>query len=121
MFEVHTWKEVRGPAGAVRFETRCAKSGCSGTPLLFEGQVAVDMSVVQPLDAKKMKRARMVYWKTSKHEREELKERVWAGATQSYASKADQRSVDRQPPKCDEEAGVEGDWMLKRLYDIGFV
>ena len=43
-----------------------------------------------------------------------------AGATQSYASKADQRSVDRQPPKCDEEAGVEGDWMLKRLYDIGW-
>ena len=41
-----------------------------------------------------------------------------AGANQSYA-KADQRSVDRQAPKCDEEA-VEGDWMLKRLYDIGW-
>ena len=28
-----------------------------------------------------------------------------AGANQSCASKADQRSLDRQAPKCDEEAG----------------
>ena len=89
--------------------------------LLFEGQVAVDMRVVCPQDAKKMllKRARMVYWNkwAAKHECEELKEGVWLEPTKAVLQR--QTHGAWQAPKCDEEAGLEGDWMLKRLYDIG--
>ena len=63
LIEVQTWKQVRGPAGAVMCETRdLGIMWPQWHTLLFEGQVAVDMSAVSPQDVKKMllKQARMV-------------------------------------------------------------
>ena len=75
IFEVQTWRQARGPAGAVMCETRDLGI------LIFEGQVAVDMRYVCPKDVKKMllKQARSTYWKkwAAKHEYEELKECIW--------------------------------------------
>ena len=65
IFELWTWKQVRGPAGAVLCETRdLGVMWPQWHALLFEGQVAVDMRVVRPQDGKKMllKHARMVHW-----------------------------------------------------------
>ena len=70
-----------------------ASSDRNVTTLVFEEQVKVDVRVVRPRDVKKMllKQARMVNWKkwAAKHEYEELKEGVWAGADPSYALKND--------------------------------
>ena len=74
--------------------------------LLFEGQVAVDMSVVWPHDVKRMllEQAKMVFWNkwTATHECEELKRRSLAGANPRDAAKEYQRVMDRQAPQCDE-------------------
>ena len=78
VFEVQTWRQVRGLAGAVMCETRDL---CNQWPqwhtLLFEEQVPVDMRVVGPQDMKKMllEQARMRHWKEwgAKHEYEELR------------------------------------------------
>ena len=82
IFEVQTWRQVRGPAGAVVCKTR--DSGIRWPQwhtLLFEGQVAVDMTVICLQDVKKMlqEQARKGYWKkwAAKHECEELKVGVW--------------------------------------------
>ena len=66
VFEIQTWRQVRGPAGAFMRETRDLDiSFPQWHTLLFEAQVAVDMWVVCPQDVKKMqlKQARMVHWK----------------------------------------------------------
>ena len=82
VFEVQTWKQVRGPARSVMCETRdLGIKWPRWHTLLFEGQVSVDMRVVCPQDVKKMllRQARIVYWKrwAAKHECEELTEGVW--------------------------------------------
>ena len=63
--------------------------------LLFEEQVAVDMWVVCPQDVKKMllKQVRMNCWEemAAKHECEELKAGVLAGANPGYAATEGQR------------------------------
>ena len=79
IFEVQTWRQVTGAAGAFVCETRdLGIKWSQWHTLLFERQVAVDMRVVCPQDVKKMllKQARMVYWKklAAKHEHEKLKE-----------------------------------------------
>ena len=81
IFEVQTWGQVRGFAGAVLCETRdFGHQMATMHTLIFEGQVAVDMRYVCPKDAKKMllKRARSTYWKkwAAKHEYAELKEGI---------------------------------------------
>ena len=63
----------RGPAGAVMCETRdLGIKWPQWHTLLFEGQVAVDVSVVCPQDVKNLflKQASTVYWKVwaAKHE-----------------------------------------------------
>ena len=66
VFEVQTWRQVRGPAGAFMRETRDLDiSWPQWHTLLFEAHVAMDMRVVCPQDVKKMqlKQARMVHWK----------------------------------------------------------
>ena len=67
IFEVQTWRPVRGLAEAIVCEIT----------LKFEGQEKVDMRLVCPQDVKNMllKQARMTYWKkwTARHENEELK------------------------------------------------
>ena len=56
IFEVQTWRQVRGRAGAVLCETR--DEGIKWPQwhtLPLGGQVAVDMRVVWPQDVKKMR------------------------------------------------------------------
>ena len=51
IFEVLTWRQARGPAGAVMCETRdLGIQWPQRHTLLLEGQVAVDMRVVCPQD-----------------------------------------------------------------------
>ena len=101
IFEVQTWRQLRGLAGAPMCETRdLGIKWPQWNTWLFEGQVAVYMRVVCPQDVKNMlvKQARMVYRKrwAAKHECEELKEGVWLARTNpGGAAKEDQRSVDR--------------------------
>ena len=81
-FEVHTWKQVRGPAGAVMCETsNLAIKWPQWHTLIFEVQVRVDMRCVCPKDVKKMLlgQARSTCWRkwAAKHENEELKEGIW--------------------------------------------
>ena len=64
--EVQTWKQVRGPAGAVM----CEKCGLGikwpqWHTLMFSDKIKMDMRFVCPKDVEKMlvQRARSVYWK----------------------------------------------------------
>ena len=82
IFEVQTWKQVRGPAGAVWYETRdLGVKWPQWHTLLFEDQGRVDMRVVCPRDVRKMlqKHVRTTYWRkwATKHEYEELMEGIW--------------------------------------------
>ena len=82
IFEVQMWNQVRGPAGAVRCETRdLGIKWPQWRTLIFDGQVRVDMRYVCPKDVKKMLegQARSTCWRkwAAKHENEELKESVW--------------------------------------------
>ena len=90
--EVHTWRQVRGPAGAVMCDSR--ESGVKWPQrhtLLFEGQGRVDMRLVSPQDVKKMLRTqtRTTHCKkwAAKHEYEELKEGVWFDLIKTHAAK----------------------------------
>ena len=80
--EVQTWKQVRGPAGALMCGTRDLgiKWPCWHT-LVFSDEIKIDMRYVCPKDVKKMlaQRARSVYWKkwAARHDQEELKEGAW--------------------------------------------
>ena len=66
IFEVQTWRQVGGLAGAVMCQTRdLGIKWPQRHTLLFEGQVAVDMRLVCPQNVKKMllKQNTMVCWK----------------------------------------------------------
>ena len=82
IYEVQTWKQVRGPARAVMCETRDlgVKRPCWHT-LVFSSEITTDMRFVCPKDVRKMlvQRARSVNWKkwAAKQEYEELKEGAW--------------------------------------------
>ena len=80
--EVQTWKQVRGPAGAVMCETR--DHGIEWPywhTLIFGKDTKIDMICVCPKDVKKMlvQTVRSVCWKkwAAKHEYEQLKEGAW--------------------------------------------
>ena len=82
MREVHSWKQVRGPAAAVMCETRdLGIKWPHWHNLIVEGEVRIDMRHVCPKDVKKMllQQVTPVYWKklSAKHEYEEMKEGVW--------------------------------------------
>ena len=55
VLKVQTWRQVRGPAGAVVCETReLGIKWPQWHTLLFEGEVKIDMRYVCPKDVKKM-------------------------------------------------------------------
>ena len=91
IFEVQTWRQVRGPARAVMCETRdLGIKWPQWHSMLSEAQVAVYMRVVCPQDVKKMllKQARTTCWKkwASIHECEELKG-VWLDAVEALSQR----------------------------------
>ena len=74
--EVQTWRQVRGPAGAVLRETRdVGIKWPHWHTLIFEGDGRIDTRHVCPKDVKKMllQQVRTVFWKlAAKHEYEEF-------------------------------------------------
>ena len=87
IFEVRTWRQMRGPAGAVMCETRdLGVKLPHWHTLLFERQVVVDTRVVCPQDVKMMllKQVRRVHSKTATLECE-LKG-VWAEPIQAVSN-----------------------------------
>ena len=82
IFEVQTWRQVRGLAGAVMCETRdLGIKWPQCHTFLCEGQAQVDVRYVCPKDVKNMlmKQAQSTYWRkwAAKHEYEELKQGIW--------------------------------------------
>ena len=82
IFEIQTWKQVSGPAGAVICETRgLGMKWPQCHPVTFEGQVQVDMRYVFPRDMKNMllRQARGTFWRKwpAKHDFKKLKEGIW--------------------------------------------
>ena len=80
--DAQTCKQVRGPVGAVRCETRdLGLKWPYWHTLIFGNDTKIDMRYVHPKDVKKMlvQTTRSVYWKkwSARHEYEELKEGVW--------------------------------------------
>ena len=80
--ELQTWRQVRGPAGAVMCETRdLGIKWPHRHTLIHEGVRNIDMRVVCAKDVKKMllQQARTAYWKkwAAKHAYEKLKESTW--------------------------------------------
>ena len=98
-FEVQTWRQVRGPAGAVMCETRDVGSRWpQWRTLIFEGQVRVDMRYACLKDVKKMllKQARSLLRKKTNED--------WTAKHRHVARKL----------------VLEGGRVQKRLYDIGW-
>ena len=89
VFEVQTWRQVRGPARAFMRETRDLDiSWPQWHTLLFEAQVAVDMRVVCPQDVKKMqlKQAMSIGRDWAATRCEGLKAGVVAGTNPGFAA-----------------------------------
>ena len=88
------------------------------------GQVAVDMRVGWPEDVNKMllKEARMVYWKrlAANHEYEDLKEGVWLELIQAMLRRTTNEFWTEEHRNMTRILVVEGGWVQKRLYDIGW-
>ena len=120
---VQTWRQVRGPAGAVMCET--CDLGIKWPQchtLLFEEQGWVDMRYVWPRDVKKMllKQARSAYWKklAAKRQYEELKEGIWL--EQALALLRKKTSGLKSMETLSEYWFWKGGWVQKRFFDIGW-
>ena len=112
IFEVQTWRQVRGLAEAVVCEIT----------LKFEGQGKVDMRLVCPQDVKNMllKQARTTYWKkwAARHEYEELKEEFWFDSVQARLRKKITEEWTDKHRNVTRKLVVEGGWVQTKLYDI---
>ena len=91
--EVQTWKQERGPAGAVMCET--CDLGVKWPywhTLVFSDETKVDMRYVCPRDAEKMpvQIARSVYWKKWAAEHQQSMD--WSSS--SYLAKESERGLD---------------------------
>ena len=109
---------MTGPAGAVTCETRDLGSKWPQCHTLLEGQVAVDMRVVCPQDAKKMllKWARMVHWKKRaiKNECEKSKEGVRLEPIQAVLRRKTNELWIDEHLNVMRKLVVEGRWVQKR-------
>ena len=120
--EVQTWKQVRGPAGAVMCETRDLgiKSPHWHT-LIFGNDIKIDMRFVCPKDVKKMlvQTARSVDWKkwAAKHEYEELKEGAWLEPGLALLRKKVMENGTEKHCNVARKIFLEGGWTQKRLFD----
>ena len=99
IFEVQMWRQVKGLAGTVMFETRDVGIKLpQWHTLIFEGQVRVDMRYVCPKDVKKTLwgQARSTYWRkwAAKHEYEEVKEGIWLEPALPLLRKKTKEGVD---------------------------
>ena len=95
-----------------------------GHTLIFEGDRRLDMRHVCPKDVKEMllQQARTVYWKkrAAKHEIEELKEGTWLEPALASLRKKTKGDWTEKHRKCCQTLVLEGGWVQKKLYDIGW-
>ena len=92
--------------------------------LIFEGQTRVDMRYVCPKGAKNMlvQQARSAYWKkwAAKHEYEELKEHTWLEPALALMRKKMKEKWTEKHRNVAGKLFLEGGWLQKRLFDIGW-
>ena len=110
--EVQTWKQVKGPAGAVTCETRDLDIKWPYRQILvFSYEMKIDMRYVCPKDVKKMlvHRARSVYWEkwAAKHQYEELEE-----SSSAKERKGDWTEKHRNAAR---KIFLEGGWTQKKF------
>ena len=121
--EVQSWKQVRGPAGAVMCETRdLGIKWPQWHTLIFEGEVNIVMRYVFPKDVKKMllQQARTVCWKkwAAKHEYEELKEGILLEPALALLRKKAKGEWTEKHRNVARKLLLEGGWVQQRLFDI---
>ena len=125
IFEVQTWRQARGPGGAAMRET--CDLGIKWPrwhTLIFEGQENLDMRLVCPQDVKKMlpNLARTTCRKkwATRHEYEELKDGVWFDPIKATLREKMNEEWTNRHRIVFRKIVVEGTWVQKRLYDIGW-
>ena len=115
IFDVQTWRQVMGLAGAVLCETRDLGIKCpEWHTLMFEGQQAVDMRVSCPQNVEKASETNhdgLFEEMGGKTRARGAERRSVAGADPSFAAKTDKH------PNSTRKLVVEGRWVHKRLYD----
>ena len=123
--EVQAWRQVKGPAGAVMYETRDLgiKWPCWHT-LVFSCETTIEVRCVCPKDVKRMlvQRARSVYWKkwTAKHEYEKLKGGAWLEPRLALLRKKVKENWTEKYRNVASKIFLEGSWTQKRLFEIGW-
>ena len=122
--ELQTWRQVRGPAGAVMCETRdLGIMWLFWHTLILEGDRSIDMRYVCPKEVKKMllQQARTVYWKnwTEKHEYDELKEAIWLTPLALLRKQTKEVWTEKRR-RVARKLVLEGGWVQKLLFDVGW-
>ena len=91
---------------------------------MFEGQEKVDMRVVCPQDVKNMllQQAKTTYWRrwAAQHECEELKKGVWLDPSRALLQRKTEEEWTEKHRNVMRKLVVEGGWVQKRLYHIGW-
>ena len=123
--EVQTWKQLRGPAGAVMCETRdLGIKWPHWHTLVFEGDRRIDMRYVCPKDVKKMlvQQGRTICWKkwAAKHEYEEFKEDIWLEPALALLREKTKEDWTEKHQHVARKLVLEGGWLQKKLFDIGW-
>ena len=122
--EVHTWRQVGGPAGAEVRNQRFGHQVPHWHTLVFEGDRRIDMRYVCGKDVKKMllQQARSVYWKkwAAKHECEELKECIWLEPALALLRKETEEDWTEEHRHVARKLLLTGVWVQKKLFDIGW-
>ena len=119
------WKQVRGLARAVMWETsNLGIKWPQWHTLIFEGLVRVELRKVCPKDVKKMSlgQARSTYWRkwAVKHGIEELKEGIWLEPALALLRKKTKEGWTDKHRNVARQVVLEGGWVQNRLYVIGW-
>ena len=115
--EVQTWKQVRGPAGAVMCEIRdLGIKWPQRHTLMFEGEVSVDMRYTSSRNVKKM----LVQQWAAKHEYQELREGSWSEPALALLRKTTNEKWIENHRNVARKLFLEGGWVQKKLFDIGW-
>ena len=92
--------------------------------LIVESEVRIDMRSVCPKDMKKMllQQARSVCWKKSatRHEYEDFKEGIWLELALAVLRKKTKEELTEKHRHVSRKLILEGGWVQKRLFDIGW-
>ena len=123
--EGQTWKQVRGPAGAVMCETSdLGVRWPQWHTLIFSDETKIDMRYVCPKDDKKMlvQKVRSVYSKkwAAKHGYEELQEGSWLEPRLALLRKKVKEHWTEKHRNVARKIFLEDGWTQMSLFDIGW-